>query len=76
MQEGQTISCKFDNTERTYTYKVPAHLTVKAGDRVIVGTPKNGPTEVIVTDVHATPIPETTFKIKEIMSVVNPEHEV
>lgn len=74
-----TVSCKFPNTERTYTYKYDPTIlgrTLQVGDRVIVDTPKNGPTEVTVSDLHAVPMKEDKFKFKEILSWVNPEHEV
>lgn len=75
-EEFKTISCKFDNTERVYSYKCKTTIDVKVGDRVIVNTPKNGPTEVTVMTVSDTPPDESKFPIKEIMSVVNPAHEV
>lgn len=79
MEEGyKTIGCKFPNTERVYTYKYnPVFIgrELVVGDRVMVDT-KNGHQAVDVSEVHETPKPEDKFKIKEILSWVNPQHEV
>ena len=71
----KTIGCAFENTDRVYTYKT-TKMDIKVGDRVMVDTPKNGPTPVTVVEVHETPKPEDKFKIKEILSWIDPAHEV
>lgn len=65
----QTIGVRFANSNRVYTYKVPAHLIAKVGDKVKVPV-DDGWKAVQVVEVHATPVPETRFKIKEILEII------
>ena len=74
MSEFKTIGVRFGEAPRLYTYKTKK-LDIKVGDRVMVET-KNGQQVVDVIEVHAVPASEEKFKIKEIVSWIDPSTEV